>query len=111
MLSFLRQLSPAVLAAVGLTPYAIGALLDRRRAAPLADEQLPVFLDTIGARADRLRAGGNSIFTMRATAQLRLASGQLSDLKRTVAAQVKYMPSGYDSLVHILRWYDTAWSN
>jgi len=28
-----------------------------------------------------------------------------------VGAQVKYMPPGYDSLIHILRWYDTAWSN
>jgi hypothetical protein len=24
---------------------------------------------------------------------------------------VKYMPVGYDSPIHILRWYDTAWSN
>jgi len=55
--------------------------------------------------------GGNSILTIRATARLRTAEGQLSDLKRTVAAQVKYMPPGYDSPLHILRWYDTAWSD
>ena len=51
---------------------------------------------------------------MRATARVRAANGQLSDLKRTVAAQVKYMPAGYDSPIHILRWYDTTfstWSN
>jgi len=53
---------------------------------------------------------GNSIVTMRATARLRLPNGQLSDLKRTVAAQVKYMRAGQDPPVHILRWYDTAWS-
>jgi hypothetical protein len=35
------------------------------------------------------RVGGNSIFTMRATARLHLQNGQLSDLKRTVAALVK----------------------
>ena len=46
---------------------------------------------------DHLRVEGNSIVTMRATARLRLPDGQLSDLKRTVAAQVKYMPPGYDS--------------
>jgi general secretion pathway protein K len=103
--------SPAVLAAVGVSPYAISALLQRRRVAPLGEDQLSGFLQSIGSRADRLRVGGNSIVTMRATAQLRLANGQISDLKRTVAAQVKYMPTGYDSLVHILRWYDTAWSN
>lgn len=103
--------SPAVLSAIGLNPYAINALLQRRRVAPLLDDQLSGFLQSIGARADRLRVGGNSIVTLRATAQLRLANGQLSDLKRTVAAQVKFMPPGYDSLIHILRWYDTAWSN
>ena len=54
--------------------------------------------------------GGNSIFTMRATARLRLQNGQLSDLKRTVAALVKYMPVGYDAPIHILSWYDMAWS-
>ena len=29
----------------------------------------------------------------------------------SVGAMVKYMPKGYDSPIHILRWYDTAWSN
>ena len=41
--------------------------------------------------ADRLRVEGNSIVTMRATARLRLPNGALSDLKRTVAAQIKYL--------------------
>ena len=57
----------------------------------------------------RLRVGGNSIFTLRATARLRRPDGGLSDLRRTVAAQVKFMPPGYDSPYHILRWYDNAW--
>jgi hypothetical protein len=48
---------------------------------------------------------------MRATARLRLDNGQLSSLRRTVAAMVKYMPQGYDAPIHILRWYDTAWSD
>jgi hypothetical protein len=75
------------------------------------DQQLGPFLQSIGAANVRLRVGGNSIVTFRATAQLRLANGHLSDLKRTVAAQVKFMPTGYDSPIHILRWYDMAWSN
>jgi len=103
--------SPAVLAAVGLNPYAISALIERRRVKPLTMEDLPPFLAAIGAPMDRLRVEGNSILTIRATARPRLPDGQLSDLKRTVAAQVKYMPKGYDSLVHILRWNDAAWSN
>jgi len=38
--------------------------------------------------------GGRSIVTIRATARLRLDNGKLSDLRRTVAAMVKYMPRG-----------------
>ena len=102
--------SPAVLAAVGLSPYAISALLARRQMAPLTDQQLYPFLNSIGAPAERLRVEGNSIITVRATARLRLANGQISDLKRTAAAQVKYMRPGYTPPIHILRWYDTAWS-
>jgi len=102
---------PAVLAAVGLSPFAVNALLERRRRAPLTIQQLYEFLASIDAPAARLRVEGNSIVTFRATARLRVAGGQLSDLRRTVGAMVKYMPTGYDSPIHILRWYDTAWSN
>ena len=70
-------------------------------------EMMPMF----GVAGPMLRLEGNSIVTIRATGRVRTANGQLSDLKRTVAATVKYMPQGYDSPIHILRWYDTAWSN
>jgi general secretion pathway protein K len=103
--------APAVLAAIGLAPFAINALVERRRIAPFTQPQLYGFLQSIGVGTNRLRVEGYSIVTMRATAQLRLANGQLSDLKRTVGAQVKYMPVGYDAPIHVLRWYDTAWSN
>lgn len=103
---------PAVLAAIGLDPYQVAAVVARRRNQPIAQKDLVGFLQSIGAPTNRLRVEGNTIVTLRATARLRLSNGQLSDLKRTVAAQVKYMPpEGYDSLIHILRWYDTAWSN
>jgi general secretion pathway protein K len=103
----------AVLAAVGETPFAIAAILHRRQQGPIKAGDLGPFLGSIGAAAGRLRVGGNTILTFRGTAQLRLANGQLSDLKRTVAAQVKYMPDGFlpPDPIHILRWYDTAWSN
>jgi len=102
---------PAVLAAIGLPPDVINALLERRRTQPFTEPQLIAFLQSYGVPAGRLRVEGNSIITMRATAQLRLENGQLSDLRRTVGALVKYMPEGYDAPIHILRWYDTAWSN
>jgi hypothetical protein len=68
-------------------------------------------MGSIGAPSDRLRVEGNSIVTFRATARLRLANGQFSDLKRTVAAQVKYMQQDSKSAYDVLRWHDTAWSN
>ncbi len=103
--------SPAVLIAIGLSPDAVNALVERRRARPFTEGELRGFLQSFGAPAGRLRVEGNSIITIRATAQLRLADGAVSDLRRTVSALVKYMPEGYDAPIHILRWYDTAWSN
>ena len=102
---------PAVLAAIGLSPDVVSALVARRRIEPFTGGTLADFLRAYGVASPRLRLEGNSIVTMRATARLRLPDGKLSDLGRTVAAQVKYMPPGlYDAPIHILRWYDTAWS-
>jgi general secretion pathway protein K len=98
--------SPAVLGAVGIPPYAVGALLARRKVSPLSESDLNDFMQSVGTSRARLRVEGNSIVTMRATARLRLDNGQFSDLKRIVSAQVKYMPPGFDSPIHILRWYD-----
>jgi general secretion pathway protein K len=103
--------TPAVLATVGLNPYAIAALLERRRLKPFTQEELVAFMESTGAPATHLRVEGNSILTFRATARLRLPNGELSDLKRTVAALVKYMQPGADSAAEVIRWYDTAWSN
>ncbi len=102
---------PAVLAAIGLPPNIISSILERRRLAPFTEAALNDFLQMVNAPGALLRVAGNSIVTMRATARLRTSSGQLSDLRRTVAAQVKYMPQGYDSPIHILRWYDSTWIN
>jgi general secretion pathway protein K len=101
---------PAVLAAVGVNPGGISGIVQRRQSGAMTQAQLNQLMGSLGIQAP-LRVGGNSIVTIRATAQLRLEGGGLSDLKRTVAAQVKYMPPGYDAPIHILRWYDTAWSN
>ena len=69
-------------------------------------QQLRELLQSVGAATAPVRVAGNSILTMRATARLRLQNEQTSDLKRTVAAMVKYMPVGYDAPIHILSWYD-----
>jgi general secretion pathway protein K len=100
--------APAVLAAAGVPPEGVAALVQQRRAQPFVTQaDLAPFAQIAGPGFARLRIGGYTIFTLRSTARLRLANGQLSDLRRTVAAQVKFLPGGFDTSYHILRWYDT----
>jgi general secretion pathway protein K len=102
---------PALLATVGLPPDLVAEIVRRRQIAPLRQEDLGRLAQAAGPGANRLRVGGNSIYTIRATARVRLPNGQISDLKRTVAAMVKIMPPGYDAPYHILRWYENAWTH
>jgi len=97
---------PAVLAAVGISPAGIQMLVEARKTRRLE----PANLGEVPGGAGNLRFDGGSIYTMRATASAMLANGKLSEVRRTVAAKVKYMPRGYDTWIHILRWYDTTWS-
>jgi hypothetical protein len=102
----------AVLTALGITPDGVQSLLQLRRQAPLTAESLARLAPALGPAAGLLQLGGSTIITLRATARVRLPSGQLSDMKRTVAAQVAYMLKGSVSPpIHFLRWYDTTWSN
>jgi general secretion pathway protein K len=101
----------AVLQAVGVPPAAVQMILRERKGHSFTQAQLDGLMPNLGPGGGMLRREGNSILTIRATARVKLANGQLSDLKRTVAAQVKYMPNGFDSPIHLLRWYDTTWSN
>jgi general secretion pathway protein K len=94
---------PAVLASLGLSAEQVRAIVERRRVLPFRAG------DDLGF--GRLRIGGNSTFTLRATARLRLQNGQYSDLRRSVAAMVKFLPPGYDAAYQIMRWYDNAWRN
>jgi general secretion pathway protein K len=100
-----------VLAAIGLSPDAINLLLQRRRVGLLGYQELAAFSEVAGSAAARLRVGGISMLTARATARLRLQNGQLSDLRRTVAALLAFRNRANEPPFHVLRWYDTAWSN
>lgn len=101
--------APAVLAAIGMSPETIAAVVEARRVRPFrSPEQLAALGIGSGPAANRLRIGGNSIFTLRATARLRLADGRLSDLRRSVAATVKLLNYG-ENPVHVLRWQERAW--
>jgi general secretion pathway protein K len=101
---------PAVLAAVGVAPHVIAALVEARRRAPFRNPaQFMAFVQEAGPAGQRLRLGGTSMFTLRATARLRAGEDLLSDQRRTVAALVKLNPSGYAEPYHVLRWYDHVW--
>ena len=99
---------PAVLAAIGIPPGAITAIVEQRQLKPFSQGDLNSIGADLGMGAPRIRVEGNSILTLRATARVSTGNGQLSDLKRSVAAMIKYMPQGWDSPIHVLRWYDFA---
>jgi len=84
---------------------------EQRQAAPLTMDRLGQMAPVLGPAAQFLTLETKSTFTIRATARVRLPNGQLSDMKRTVAAQIKFLPYGYQERLHVLRWYDTTWSN
>ncbi len=105
----INTVEPAVMAAVNIPPDLISAIVNRRRTAPfLTGQDITPVIAGGAPGVSRLKLGGNSIYTFRATARPRTASGELSDLRRSVAAMVKFMPGGFEAPYHILRWYDSA---
>jgi hypothetical protein len=94
--------------AIGFPPQAAAAIVARRLVQPFRSAAEAAGFAS-GPGAARLRVGGEEFFTLRSTARIRLPNGQLSDLRRTVAATVAFLPSGYDVPLQILRWYDNAW--
>jgi general secretion pathway protein K len=102
---------PPVLAAIGIPLFSIPAIVARRQLQPFKNvQELSNFAPGGGPAFGRLRVGGNSIFTLRSTARLLLQNGQFSDLRRTVAATVKFLPLEENPTLQILRWYDNAWT-
>jgi hypothetical protein len=89
---------------LGVPPEIVSAIVARRPYLSADDytQSLPP-----AATGGLLRFGGNSIFTLRATARLRTATGELSDLRRTVSATIDFQQKK-DPPVVILRWYDRA---
>jgi general secretion pathway protein K len=102
---------PALLASLGIPPPALARLLEIRNQRPFLNQgdvgQLGAIL---GPAAGRLRAGGNTIYTLRATARLRYPDGRPGEVTRTVAATVKFRFQGEGAPYEILRWDDQAHS-
>jgi len=102
---------PAVLMAAGIPPDAVAAIVERRRVQPFKNAgEVARFAPGGGEGYARLRVGGQSIFTFRSTARIRLPNGQLSDLRRIMAATVSFGRPDDRTRVDVLRWYDNAWT-
>ncbi len=104
--------SPAVLEAIGLPPGEVARIVQRRRDKPFENG---LELQQFGLPPEamtRLRVGGNTMWTMRATARLRRPDGAPSDTLRTAAAVVKYWDRQdlHPAPVQVLRYYGDAWS-
>lgn len=78
----------------------------------LTFQELAAIQQSLGPAGNRLRLGGATMYTLRATARLHRQDGKLSDLRRTVSALIKFnypgnrtrKPVGFE----IVRWYDRA---
>jgi general secretion pathway protein K len=104
-----NTVEPVVMAAAGIPAEVIDSIVAARKIEPFRNmEQVAAVVGDNPARA-RLRVGGNAIFTLRATARLRLQNGTLSDERRSVAATVKFLGPRYPERLHVLRWYDNVW--
>lgn len=99
-----------VLAAVGLDEGEVGLIVEARRRQPFRSARE---LADIGLRPEslaRLSVGGGPVYTLRATAKLRLADGKLSDLSRTAGATVAFGEGPAGLGYQVLRWRDWAWT-
>jgi general secretion pathway protein K len=105
-----NTVSPQLMYALGLPPNVVAAIVNRRNLGPIAA------MGDLGAIAgapgmSKLTViqpqGGGSIWTLRATARVRFAGGRLSEVPRSVAAMVKFLPvDQYNPPWHMMRWYD-----
>jgi general secretion pathway protein K len=103
-----NTMSPALMAAIGVPPGAISAIIQRRNERPFKDLS---DVGSTGAPTGRIGVGGNYIWTLRASARLKRPDGTPSEVVRTASATVKLVDrKRFDTPVHILRWYDDAWS-
>jgi len=97
---------PALMQAIGVSPEAVTAIVARRLMSPIVTaEQLAPFM-AAGPGAPRLSVVPSSIATLRATARPVTENGQLSDVRRSASAMVKFLGPEWDPPFHIMRWYD-----
>jgi general secretion pathway protein K len=101
----INSASPALMEAMGVPREGVASIVARRQT------QIFHSLAEVGFPTPRMGIGGNSIWTLRATARLRRPDGTSAETVRTAAAVVKLLDGKRFNLpLHVLRWYDDAWS-
>jgi general secretion pathway protein K len=99
------------LEAVGLAPEDAATIVRNRPGHPILDgAELVGIKESLGPSGSRLMIGGQTMFTLRATARMKGPDGKLSDLRRTVGALVKFNFTGGAGSIgfDVLRWFDRA---
>jgi general secretion pathway protein K len=101
----------ATLQAVGLSPASAATIVKNRAQRPILDyRELAEIAQALGPAGLRLRIGGQTMFTLRATARMKRPDGSLSDMRRTTGALVKFnFPGNRENKTpgfEVLRWYD-----
>jgi hypothetical protein len=104
-----------VLMAIGVPPDLTAAIVQRRMMRPFVNQgELGPILGAAGPAGGKLRIGGNSTYTLRATATLRTQPPAfVSDVRRSASMVVKFNNNLKEDLTPywILRWYDNAGTN
>jgi general secretion pathway protein K len=113
-----NTVEPAVMMAVGIAPDVAAAIVGLRKATPIREMgQVAAFRAGPGMNhlgMEHIEMGFPLAVTLRATAQLRLPNGQLSDVRRSVSELVMFLDSESEIFTagqppyHILRWYQSA---
>lgn len=104
-------IEPALLASLGVPWEQVNAFVAERERAPMLNTgEMVRIAPLVGPAYARLTVASYSMYTLRATARVRLPNGQLSEVSRTVAAQVKFRLPDYPPAYQILRWNDQAFS-
>jgi general secretion pathway protein K len=102
---------PATLQAIGLAAADAETIVRSRVQHPVLDSrEFGEIVQSLGPAGSRLRIGGVTMFTLRATARLRQPDGKLSNLRRTVGALVKIYfpgnPANKPPGFEVVRWFD-----
>ena len=114
-----NTVEPAVMQAIGIAPDRAAAIYAFRKRAPFRTTgQLAPFRrggpGTNRLEIQRLKTGQPMALTLRATAQLKLSNGQLSEVRRTVSELVMFLDADSELYkpneppYHVLRWYENA---